>query len=330
MNSNYLDLSDLIKQAAASNSKKASPKKVKSDARKATEVAAGTTGALAATKALKEEIVDRVENAKVRKTRSIKDLKKKLKPGDILFTRYDPKHSPDWDFDVPKNLQKYVKGKKNIKLPIKASEFVQFGAGGSTHYHGALYVGGGRALEAEGQAYKSKINSLKEVVKGNDVKVYRVTNQPKSEITKGVNWAKKQKGVRYGTMPELLRHGAGHLFGRGGPKSCRTPKGKGKPIVCTTTITKAHPKTFKREYMSPDEMRAKKGVKLVARFGRTPPTRVKSKILQRVVYPVLKKGKWGALAGAATYLGAKGKKKYDKSPEAQKRVKKFKNKVGIK
>lgn len=262
-----------------------------------------TTGALAAGHTIKEEYRDMKENASVRKTRSIKDLKKKLKPGDIIFTRFDSKHSPVWEADVPKFLQKLIK-KKKVNMPIKASELVQMMAGGSTHYHGALHVGKGKVLEAQGQDMKSAVHNLKNTVSGNDVKVYRITDMKKRDIDAAAEWGKKQKGVRYANNKELVRHGAGHLFGANGPKSCR-PRGKKGPLVCTTVITKAHPKKFKREFMSPDEMRAQKGMKLVARFGKSPPTRLRTKILQRGIYPVLKNSKWGVAAAGAAYAANK-------------------------
>lgn len=220
------------------------------------------------------------------KTNSYSKLLKSLKPGDILYTGYNPHLSG--------NINAPVIGKGGI-LPLKTSQLVQMGTG-NKNYHGMIYLGNGLIAQAEGENQPLAVRKLKNEISGQRLKAYRPKGATKAEIDSAVNYAKKMVGTRYKTPTEFLSQGARMLLDpTGGPKTCR--KGK-NGIVCNTLVTKAYNKRFPKEYMSINEVRNSGQVQHIKTYDRLKKSPVSDRVINRVLFPLAKNLKW-ALPGAA-------------------------------
>jgi len=242
-------------------------------------------GAVAAGHVGSAMIRDRLENRAVKPSKSLKDFKSSLKPGDIIFTRYRSKDSPNLEI-----------GKHEI--PIKMTRLVQ-GVSGSKNYHGAIYLGRGRVSQAVGSESPLETSSLKEMYRGQDVKAYRPTAAKPKEVRRAVEFARKAKGTPYANTGQLIAHGLGQLAGISpGSKKCKVgPEGN---IVCTTLVTHAYPKQFPKKLMTPNEMRAQKGVKLVTRHSPIGSGAMGERLITRTILPAARGLKWGLGAAALT------------------------------
>jgi cell wall-associated NlpC family hydrolase len=225
----------------------------------------------------------------VKKSRAYADLLKKMEPGDVVFTRYASKESPNVELD------------KFGELPVRAKDLVQVSTGSPT-YHGQLYLGGGKVGQAQGGAHTYDVNKTYDDWSGQDVKVYRPTKAAAAERKAALKFVQDARGTPYTSVPETVKQALANFAGvspssEGG--GCRIgPKGG---INCTTSITSAYPKQFPKLYMTPDEMRAVEGMELVGRYGRAGKLTPYEHLISRALHPALKNLKWGALAGLGAY-----------------------------
>lgn len=231
-----------------------------------------------------------IEEGKMAKSRSYKDFLSKLEPGDVMFTRYKGKESP--------NIELAGLG----EVPLRASETVQLGSG-SPHYHGVLYGGKGKVYQAQGQDTTYGPNMMKKDIMGQDVKVYR-PGASDAEKARALAFAEKATGTPYTSAGATLKQGLGNILGMS-PSSKGCKIGPSGQINCTTSIAGAYPKQFDKLYMTPDEMRAVPGMKLVARYGHIPDLSLREKALTRLIHPTLRNLKYGAGAALGTYLLSK-------------------------
>lgn len=253
-------------------------------------VGATTAAGATAADSAKNYLRDKAEEKSGKMVGTYKSLKAKLKPGDILYSGYNPKDS----FDVMLS--------KNVKLPLKVSQMVQM-ATGNKNYHGMIYLGNGLIAQAEGEGMPLAIRKLKDQAKRQRIKAYRPTGATQKEIKSAIDYAKKVKGTRYKTPLETFQQGLNMIFNPTmGPKTCRkTDKG----IVCNTLVTKAYPKQFKRENMSINQVRGKKGVEFVGGIDRIKKSPMSDKVINRIVNPALKSLKWAIPAAAVAGFAAK-------------------------
>ena len=261
-------------------------------------VGATTAAGATAVESAKNYVIDRAEDKSRDMVGTYQKFKAKLKPGDIIYSGYNPKDS----FDVMLG--------KNLKFPLKVSQMVQI-ATGNKNYHGMIYLGNGLIAQAEGDGMPLAIRKLKDQMKGQRVKAYRPTAATQKEVQSAINYAKKVKGTRYKNPMETFRQGLNMVFNPTmGPKTCRKTK---NGIVCNTLVTKAYPKQFPRENMSINQVRGKKGVEFVAGMDRIKKSPVSDKVINRLVNPALKSLKWAIPAAAVAGFAAKHLSDKDKS-----------------
>lgn len=275
--------------------KQAAKERERSVGEQAAIVGAGTTGALAAVDSAGNIIRDIREERAVPSAKSYAEFKKQLKPGDIMFSRYKLKESPEFE----------VMGKK---LPFTVSQAVQAGHG-SPHYHGLVYTGRGRGVEAVGLGDVAESAGLKKNIRGQSVKVYRPEGASAKEVRRAVRFAERAKGTPYKGWGGLAAQALGTVAGVS-PASKNCKVGPNGALVCTTLPAAAYPKQFPKEYMTPNEMRKTKGMKLVARYGK-PQQALSEKILNRVVSPLIHKARYGLGAAGLAAAALKGKQMYD-------------------
>lgn len=269
--------------------------------RNAIAAGVGTTGALAAKHSIGETIAENKMERAAPNSRAYKDFQKKLKPGDIIMSRFPVSESDK--ITIP------IAG-KNRDIPMSIASLVK-GSKGGTNYHGMMYLGNGMVAQAVGQGEKLEITRLKGETKGQQMRAYRPEGAKKREVQKAVNFARKAKGTPYESNAQLLRHGASHLFGAGGPKTGKCKVGPKGNLSCTTLVTEAYPKQFKKRFASPTDIITTKGIKPVGGYGRAKAVSTGEKVLSKVLYPTARKAKWGALAGGAAYGLSKLKEKMD-------------------
>lgn len=227
---------------------------------------------------------DRSENRSVGRSRSLKDLQKKLNPGDIVFSRSKLKDSP------------MLAGGK---VPLRTTELIQ-GITGSPHYHSGIYRGRGRVSQmVGGVGYKGESSAFKDAFLGEEIKVYRPAGAKSKEIQRAVQKAKQIKGTPYKNKKGILSQALGTIGGIGpSSKACKLgPKGS---HTCTSAIAAVYPNQFKSEYVTPNEMRNTKGMTLLGRYGKNP-LRPGEVIANRVVAPLLRNAKWGLGAAGLAY-----------------------------
>lgn len=281
--------------------------------------AGATTGAgVVGANIFKENIQNKLHENRykhIRGSRSYSDFLKKLKPGDILYTRTPIKYSAnaiDME-DLPKNFQKRLsksniaKGIKNIVqkrgiMPLKESEAIQLFSG-KPFSHAAIYTGKGNIVEAAGASQGVKGGKLKNVSKAHTVHVYR----PKSGANSAVRFAEKQRGGKYTDVGTVLKDVAKSTFVPGGAgKTCRKIPNKG--VVCQTLVTKAYPKTFKKELVPMREMQQNKGTQLIAKYIKGGKISGREKFISRFLSPAIRSMKYAVPVAAA---GFAAKKIYD-------------------
>jgi len=233
--------------------------------------------------------------SKLKKSHTKNDFMKKLKPGDILYSGYHPKHSP------------YVNiGKR--KVPIPQSQVVQM-VTGSPYYHGMLYAGKGKIIQAEGAKRPLAVRNLKSAMADQRVKAYRIKNLKGKDAEEAIRWARSKVGTPYKSVSDSIKQGLSMLYDpKGGPSSCRKT---GKGIVCNTLPTKALNKYFKKEYSTIRDIRKNKNVAHIATFARSKIPR-SDKIVSHVVYPALKSLKYAPLIAGGSYLAKKIYDRYKK------------------
>lgn len=248
------------------------------------------TGGLAVREARHNILRDIKEEARVPRSKNIREFVKKLLPGDIIFSRVALKDHP--------NIMKII--------PAKWIETVQL-LHGSKFNHSMLHTGGGHIIESPGPDKSVKSTTIAKEKKLTEFKAYRNTKFTKEEIADGLEFARKAKGTPYKSSPKLVEYFGEKVLGVGRSSATAAknigPEGN---IVCTSLITGAFPKRFKKEYMGFNEIRDTPGMKLVARFGREKPTVLREKIILRGLSPTLHNLKWGVGAGlgaAALYKG---------------------------
>lgn len=286
---------------AERHDKRLARKRSDDDGLQALAAGLGVTGGLSGGDALREYSRDALEEKSVKRSRSYADLFKKLQPGDVAFTRYPSKLSPNMNI-------------AGVDVPIRAKDVVQIGTG-SPYYHGELYLGGGKVAQAGGTEVPYNVNNTFHDWSGQDVKVYRPTKASAAERKAALKFAQDARGTPYTTFPETVKQGIANFLGispssKGG--KCRI--GPGGALNCTTSVTSAYPEQFKKLYMTPDEMRAVEGMELVGRYGRAGKLSPYEHLITRAMYPALKNAKWGLLAGAGVYGASKLKDALEESP----------------
>lgn len=251
----------------------------RTDAEKAVGVGAATTGVLAGHHALRDIMRERRENKSTRPSKTWREFRKELQPGDVLFSRSN------------------VKNKKLFTV----KDYLQPGVG-SPHYHAQVYIGDGKIFHHPGEGHVAQKNIAKvQLGRGEDVVAYRpnVSDKEKTRAIKDIPKALSKRPYKSGIATTAM--GLKNLLVPGGAgKAChKTPSGK---IVCTTVVSSSYPSLF-RENTNIEEMRRNPKMKMVARLNRGAPPSLRERVLTRGVYPVVKNLKWGLGAGGLAYLG---------------------------
>lgn len=270
-------------------------KRERSDIGTAAAIGAGVAGTKATAEGIRSTIRDRREG-KVKVEKNITSFEKKLKPGDIIFSR-DPK-------------SKYRFNVGDRTLPFTEKSMIQAGVG-SSQYHAGLYTGKGKMFHASGVGQVGK-DWLESESRGKDVMAYRPGGASKREVTEALKQPKRMKGRQYKTTEELISQAKSTILSpKQGPKACYNVKGR---TVCTNVVASAYPKQFKKEFATIDQMKGTKGMTPIARYSRVAPPSAREKILSRVAYPAIRNLKWAPLAAAAAYGVLKANELFSKDP----------------
>lgn len=242
---------------------------------------------------------------KVSNTKSIKALRQKMKPGDIILTGTTARHAGGWDVsDLPKPVQKVLKtfGLKDEHTVINNSRLLtSLGVGGK--YHAGIYLGKGRMGEMLSDVGASS-NALKDTLVGQNTAVYRFKDAKKKEVSGAIGWTKKmiKKKEPYKTISKTAPLAITNLLSPIGAAISRKNK---NGMVCSTLPLRAYHKrkfSLQGEHTFSGDIRKAKNLVPVARrdvvklpFGQK---------ARGVVGQGLKGLKWGlgaaALAGIAT------------------------------
>lgn len=197
------------------------------------------------------------------------ELKKQLKPGDILISGGVPKHSDPmylsakipqkiWDRIPTFGLPRDVHDPRKTTISSLLS-----GVGGGSKYHAAIYLGKGRVGHMSGDAYN---HSLKDAFHTQNVAAYRFKDSTKRERESAVNYVRGviKKKTPYSLIkaaPQVLTN----LVSPVGRKACRSRKGS---QVCNTLPTRAYDKrrfTWQGEHTYSGDLRKAKNLVPVAR-----------------------------------------------------------------
>lgn len=260
--------------------------------------AGATTGAIStAIEGASTHLMDLREARSGKMKRSYKNLLKTLKPGDIIYSGYGSQDSGALRL-----------GKRD--LPIRTSHGVQ-ALMGSQNYHGMIYLGGGRIAQAEGPDSPLSIRNLKSEAKRQRLKVYRPTGASAKEVQDAIDYAKKSRGTRYKSAPEIGKMVAHRTLNpMGGPRTCRKEKGG---IVCNTLVNKAYPNQMTQAYAGHNELRRTRGMEFVGGIDKLKPSR-KDAFISKAVSPAIRSARFAIPAaavagvGTAAYRGLRGKK----------------------
>jgi hypothetical protein len=248
-------------------------------------VMAGKTGvdlAIEAARDLKEK--------NFAKSKTMADFTDNLKPGDVLFSRFDRESS------MPIKIG-------SVDSPFKNSDLLQLFTG-SPNYHGAMYAGRGHTYEAGGAGGGYERMPIKESVGGHEVMAYRPTRATEQEIAQAMLRAKGNVGKRYPKFAELAKQGLSNFAGLSPPSNCKI--GAKGSVNCTSSVANALPKQFDKLYMTPDEMRAVPGMELVSKYNRSvPELNMLEKAAYRTPLKLARNLKYGAGAALGTYLLSK-------------------------
>lgn len=247
--------------------------------RHAALAALGVTGVTAGAQAIPQILRDRAENDSVRKTRGWDKLLKQLTPGDVIFSRRGRK-----------NVGKAEVGP--FEFPFTEQDVMNVGKG-DPFYHAAVYEGGGNVLESADWEKGIKRSRLwKDTPE--ELRVYRA---PEKDASRALKFMSEAQGTPYKSEMGVIKHGAKHLAGLSEKTTGNACKAGKNGLVCTEAVAEAFPGIFKNKLAGPAEMRAAEQLKLVARYGGLEPG-MREILLSRLVHPVIKNAKWGALAGA--------------------------------
>ena len=275
------------------------------DAQKAGIAGVAGTGTAATAISASNLIKDKLEDVRGFKAKKKRDFIKNLKPGDVLYSGYHSKDSPDL----------HVAGRK---MPLKASEIAQL-ASGTPYYHAGVYLGKGRVGHAGGKDEKFKVTKLDKSMSGSRYKAYR-PELSKKEVDSAVKYIEGlgKKKVKYKTDADTIAQGARMLFDpTGGPKTDRkTCKG----VVCNTAVTKAYNKALPNEYAHVHDVRSSGKFKYLGQYNNIKSPALREKVIQRFVYPALRGLKWGAGAAGLTYAGSKLHKHLKEKEELKKQA----------
>ena len=252
--------------------------------KKSAMIGGGVLASMAATEGIGNELFEKAESSKMKRSRSWDDFLKKLEPGDTLFHRTPGKYTDP-----------LFGGEGRIKI-----NDLLLATKGDPFFHSSMYKGRGKIIEAIGQGKSMKAQDLKgDRYVPQEIKAYRPS---KGNPEKALAYAKKSVGSDYKTLGQSAEHAFGHLFKPGGGPSATPCKGN---KICTEMVAEAYPETFRKRFMSPVDMRKAEGMELVGHYGKTLPIAMREKILARGVYPLLKNLKYGVGAGAMAYGGSK-------------------------
>jgi len=275
----------------------------RSNAAFAAQVGAATTGALTAHGVASDVLRENKDFKRVKSSKSTADLVKKMKPGDIVFSRFvEPRHTKD----------------KELLQKLKRLKGVLAVGGGAEHYHASLYVGRGNTMEHPGQIHRAGIHSAHaQLGRGHNSIVFRpkVSKRVKEQA---VSRARQLKGRAYGTNMEIFQKGVRNLLNPMagvGKRRAKTLKGN---VLCTDVITHAYPSLFPDKDSTINQMSRHPKMEMVARL-----TKNKSKpkgwesVLAKGVHPILKNLKWGVGAGLLTAGGLKVKQSLGKGKKEE-------------
>jgi hypothetical protein len=238
---------------------------------------------------------------KHRASKKWENFKKKLKPGDIMFSRNNPNLSGN-----------------EIGGLIKEQNLIT-GTKGGIFYHPSIYAGGNRQYHSQSYSTGLVNNYVKDAFSGErrwgprdlmasrtrDWVVYR---PPEKYVDKALSRMKEavDNQIEYKERPEQIKHGLKHLLGiKERPLGNLCKAGK-NGLLCSEAVSEAYPNLFKDRLMSPEEMMRNKKLQFIGRYNpllKEPS--LATRLSAHLMYPTLKNLKWAVPGAAAGYLGSK-------------------------
>jgi uncharacterized protein YycO len=206
--------------------------------------------------------------ANIPKHKHWRTFKKDLRPGDIVMSRSkEPGLSPMTQAGVEAFL-------------------------GTDHNHVQLYAGKGKVLEVQGSGKNVKMRDAKKAIGiGEDLIIYR-PKLSKKEIRKGLERAKKLKGLPYehGHLKRVLSTLAGY-----------PGKLSKEEVVCSDIIAKAYPQLFKGPNIPFTHIHQNEGLKPISHLRKIREMPLTARLTSRVAHPLLHSLKWAVPAAAGAY-----------------------------
>lgn len=245
-------------------------------------VAAAAVGGAAAAKDVHADYRLNKKINSSKKTKNWKEFVRTLKPGDVV-----------------------VSGR--VVKPNFIQRAVTY-LGGSKEIHGQIYAGKGKIVHTPGGKVPITLDSAKyQLSRKNNLVAYRPKGGGGS---KAVRRAKEILGSKYETKKEIAKRVLGMVAGVGGGKSCSL-SGKGKNVVCTDIVGKAHPQLGLNRYTPMRKIQLHKGMIPVSHLHRG--SAVRDTVLLKGLRPAVAAAKWGLPAyGAAKMIEKFRNKKENK------------------
>lgn len=285
-------------------------------------LAAMTGGSIVGANVARHNIAHAVRAAKESKldTHDIGHVHKKLQPGDVFFSRSPRKESPAYKDVKEKWRDTPVTGKKWFEKirkhfpSFREQDLIRM-YGGHPLYHAGIYVGDGKVIHAADEArgvVKEDIGKAFE--HGSKVHFYRAKGADKKEVESAVNFAHKSVGKPYEGRKWINKEILRELVGR------RKPVSGGKvcnQYVCTTLVSNAYPKKFKKHWAQPPEMMSRLEPIAKATKGHAAPISIGQRIPPHVIAPTVRSLKMAVPGAGLAYILSKHRKAKQEEEQAK-------------
>lgn len=228
-------------------------------------------------------------------TEQLSKVKDKLKPGDIFFSRSPRSESPLF---VKPHFKKF-KFLNKIAPEIREQDLIRL-HGGDQFYHAGIYIGNGKVIHAKDEVSGVKRESLNRAFKkGSKIHFYRTPGSAQ-EKNRAVSYARKFVGKPYLSDKDIMGDIAKEYTG---PRAKTGRKCTGH--VCTTLVTEAYPKQFKKHWDQPQDMMGKLELVAKTQKGKAKDLTLAQKIPPHVLSPIARSMKFAVPAAGLAYVTKK-------------------------